>query len=85
MAIVGNGRLGNALAAALRAAGVEVSGPLGRDATPGEADAVLLCVPDAEIGAAARPCRPDSPWATARARRGSTSLGRPRGVLACIR
>jgi predicted short-subunit dehydrogenase-like oxidoreductase (DUF2520 family) len=53
VAILGNGRLGNALAAALRAAGVAVSGPLGRGATPGEADAVLLCVPDAEIAAAA--------------------------------
>jgi predicted short-subunit dehydrogenase-like oxidoreductase (DUF2520 family) len=53
VAIIGNGRLGNALAGALRAAGVQVSGPLGRNATPGEADAVLLCVPDAEIQAAA--------------------------------
>ena len=61
VAIVGNGRLGNALAAALRAAEVQVIGPLGRDAATvlgrsaplAEADAVLLCVPDAEIGAAA--------------------------------
>jgi predicted short-subunit dehydrogenase-like oxidoreductase (DUF2520 family) len=53
VAIIGNGRLGNALAGALRAAGVQVSGPLGRNAIPGEADAVLLCVPDAEIQAAA--------------------------------
>ena len=51
--IVGNGRLGNALAGALRAAGVNVSGPLGRDQAPGEADAVLLCVPDGEITTAA--------------------------------
>jgi predicted short-subunit dehydrogenase-like oxidoreductase (DUF2520 family) len=63
VAIVGNGRLGNALASALRAAGDQVIGPLGRDtatatalrsdATTAEADAVLLCVPDSEIGAAA--------------------------------
>lgn len=53
VAIVGNGRLGNALAGALRAAGVQVSGPMGRDATPGETDAVLLCVPDGEIHVAA--------------------------------
>ena len=53
VAIVGNGRLGNALAGALRAAGVQVSGPLGRGAGPGDADAVLLCVPDGEISAAA--------------------------------
>jgi predicted short-subunit dehydrogenase-like oxidoreductase (DUF2520 family) len=49
VAIVGNGRLGNAMAGALRAAGLQVTGPLGRDAAPGEADAVLLCVPDGEI------------------------------------
>ncbi len=53
VAIVGDGRLGNALAGALRAAGVEVTGPLGRDATPGSADAVLLCVPDGQIASAA--------------------------------
>src|ERR1700759_226594 len=53
VAIVGDGRLGNALAGALRAAGVHVSGPLSRGQSPGEADAVLLCVPDGEIGAAA--------------------------------
>lgn len=55
VAIVGNGRLGNALAGALRAAGVQVTGPLSRGEAMrrGEADAVLLCVPDGEIGAAA--------------------------------
>jgi predicted short-subunit dehydrogenase-like oxidoreductase (DUF2520 family) len=53
VAIVGNGRLGNALAAALRAAGVAVTGPLGRDVAVTDADAVLLCVPDGEIAAAA--------------------------------
>src|SRR4051794_8632171 len=51
-AIVGAGRLGHALAAALRAAGVEVDGPLGRGARP-QAEVVLLCVPDGEIRAAA--------------------------------
>jgi predicted short-subunit dehydrogenase-like oxidoreductase (DUF2520 family) len=54
IAIVGRGRLGPALAAALRAAGHEVLGPLGRGADPGAADVVMLCVPDAEIAAAAR-------------------------------
>ena len=53
VAIVGNGRLGNALAVALRAAGVTVSGPLRRGEAPAGVDAVLLCVPDAEIAAAA--------------------------------
>jgi predicted short-subunit dehydrogenase-like oxidoreductase (DUF2520 family) len=50
--IVGAGRLGAALAAALRGAGLAVNGPAGRrEVPPGEA--ILLCVPDAEITAAA--------------------------------
>jgi predicted short-subunit dehydrogenase-like oxidoreductase (DUF2520 family) len=53
IAIVGRGRLGPALAGALRAAGHPVLGPLGRGADGAGADAVLLCVPDAEIAAAA--------------------------------
>lgn len=53
VAIVGQGRVGHAVAAALRAAGVDVRGPLGRGATAAEADIVLLAVPDAEIAAAA--------------------------------
>jgi predicted short-subunit dehydrogenase-like oxidoreductase (DUF2520 family) len=52
-AVVGRGRLGPALAAALRDAGHEVLGPLGRDAVPTGVDVVLLAVPDAEIAAAA--------------------------------
>ena len=51
-AIVGAGRLGHALAAALRDAGLEVEGPLGRGAQP-RAEVVLLCVPDGEIRTAA--------------------------------
>jgi predicted short-subunit dehydrogenase-like oxidoreductase (DUF2520 family) len=56
LAIVGRGRLGTALAAALRNAdaGFVVDGPLGRGADGRGADAVLLCVPDAEIVLAAR-------------------------------
>jgi predicted short-subunit dehydrogenase-like oxidoreductase (DUF2520 family) len=54
IAIVGRGRLGPALAAALDAAGRRVLGPLGRGADGAGADVVLLCVPDAEIRAAAR-------------------------------
>jgi predicted short-subunit dehydrogenase-like oxidoreductase (DUF2520 family) len=57
-AVVGRGRLGAALAGALRAAGVPVDGPLGRGATGGDADVVLLCVPDAEIAAAAAAVAP---------------------------
>ena len=52
MAVVGAGRLGTALADALRERGHDVRGPLGRDETEA-ADAILLCVPDAEIEAAA--------------------------------
>ena len=53
VAIVGRGRLGTALASALREAGYQVDGPLGRGADGSGADAVLLCVPDAEIASAA--------------------------------
>ncbi|MDE3134160.1 MAG: DUF2520 domain-containing protein [Acidobacteriota bacterium] len=62
LAIIGAGRLGTAIAAALRGqAGFELTGPLGRDerlapataeGAP-SADVVLLCVPDREIAAAA--------------------------------
>jgi predicted short-subunit dehydrogenase-like oxidoreductase (DUF2520 family) len=52
-AIVGAGRLGTSLAAALREAGVAVDGPLGRGADGAGAEVVLLCVPDGEIEHAA--------------------------------
>ena len=54
--VVGAGRMGSALATALRDAGLEqVTGPLARgERCPHDADCVLLCVPDAEIGHAAR-------------------------------
>ena len=61
LAIVGAGRMGSALAAALAAAGVTVEGPLRRDeAVSIDTAAVLLCVPDAQIeaAAAALPVRP---------------------------
>lgn len=47
--VVGRGRLGRPLARALHAAGVMVTGPLGRGDDVAPADVVLLCVPDAEI------------------------------------
>jgi predicted short-subunit dehydrogenase-like oxidoreductase (DUF2520 family) len=53
LAIVGAGRLGTALAAALQSAGYAVLGPLGRGADGAGADVVLLCVPDHEISNAA--------------------------------
>jgi predicted short-subunit dehydrogenase-like oxidoreductase (DUF2520 family) len=53
IAIIGRGRMGRALAAALSRCAVEVDGPLGRGATGSDADVVLLCVPDAQIETAA--------------------------------
>ena len=53
IAVIGAGRLGTVLAAALR-----TPPPLGRGADPAGADLVLLCVPDAEIAAAAAAVRP---------------------------
>jgi predicted short-subunit dehydrogenase-like oxidoreductase (DUF2520 family) len=60
LAIVGNGRLGSAFARALRGnvPEVELVGPLGRGADPRGYDAVLLCVPDAEIASAAAAITP---------------------------
>ncbi|MFL5827887.1 MAG: DUF2520 domain-containing protein [Thermoleophilaceae bacterium] len=52
IAVVGSGRLGTALARALNTAGFEVIGPLGRGERAA-ADAVILCVPDSQIPAAA--------------------------------
>jgi predicted short-subunit dehydrogenase-like oxidoreductase (DUF2520 family) len=57
-AVVGHGRLGMALASALRAAGTRVDGPLGRGARAEGADVVLLAVPDAEIANAAASVAP---------------------------
>jgi predicted short-subunit dehydrogenase-like oxidoreductase (DUF2520 family) len=53
IAIVGGGRMGRALAGALGAAG-----PFGRGHDGAGADAVLLCVPDSEIAAAAAAVAP---------------------------
>src|SRR3954470_22609797 len=52
IAVIGPGRLGTTLASALREAGRELTGPAGRGERP-EADVLILCVPDAEIPAAA--------------------------------
>jgi predicted short-subunit dehydrogenase-like oxidoreductase (DUF2520 family) len=51
--VVGAGRLGTALAAALDRAGYPVEGPAGRGEVPAGCDAIVLCVPDAEIPSAA--------------------------------
>jgi predicted short-subunit dehydrogenase-like oxidoreductase (DUF2520 family) len=74
LGVVGRGRLGTALAAAFRQAGYEVDGPVGRGETP-HADAILLCVPDAEIAAAAETVAGAAPLV------GHTSGATPLGVL----
>ncbi len=58
IAVIGDGRLGRVLRAALTRAGRSVTGPLGRGATAEGASLVLLAVPDAEIAAAARTVAP---------------------------
>ncbi|HEY2849786.1 MAG TPA: DUF2520 domain-containing protein [Gemmatimonadaceae bacterium] len=52
IAIVGRGRLGRALAAALAEAGVTVRGPLARGEHAKPSDLFLLCVPEPELQAA---------------------------------
>lgn len=54
IAVVGLGRMGTALAAALRTAGFTVIGPLGRQGSVGDANVVVLCVPDGQIANAAQ-------------------------------
>ncbi|MDT0157621.1 DUF2520 domain-containing protein [Microbacterium sp. ARD32] len=58
LAVIGNGRLGGVLASALRQADCAVAGPLRRGEPIPASDIALLCVPDAEIVAAARAARP---------------------------
>jgi predicted short-subunit dehydrogenase-like oxidoreductase (DUF2520 family) len=60
IAVIGAGRLGSALTAALRAAGLSVAGPLGRNPDVSGASLALLCVPDGQIAAAAAAI-PDAP------------------------
>jgi predicted short-subunit dehydrogenase-like oxidoreductase (DUF2520 family) len=74
--IVGPGRLGTALAAALREAGVAVVGPAGRGEVPEGCDAIVLCVPDGEIEAAAATVAKAAPLV------GHTSGATPLSVLA---
>jgi predicted short-subunit dehydrogenase-like oxidoreductase (DUF2520 family) len=52
-AIVGQGRMGTALANAMRRAGLDVHGPLGRDADLSSAKLAVLCVPDSQIAVVA--------------------------------
>jgi predicted short-subunit dehydrogenase-like oxidoreductase (DUF2520 family) len=75
ISLVGQGRLGTALAPALRDAGYEVSGPHGRG-TPPPADLVLLTVPDGAIPEAAAAAAGVAPFI------GHTSGATPLSALA---
>src|SRR4051794_41152249 len=75
VAVVGAGRLGTALTAALRDAGIAVTGPLGRDEPPPpDADVAILAVPDAQIAAAATALPADRPDLLARPCSAATTL-----------
>jgi predicted short-subunit dehydrogenase-like oxidoreductase (DUF2520 family) len=74
--ILGPGRVGTALARALRDVGVDVEGPLGRDTRPSGCDAIVLCVPDAEIATAAEAVTAAAPLV------GHTSGATPLAALA---
>jgi predicted short-subunit dehydrogenase-like oxidoreductase (DUF2520 family) len=52
--VIGQGRMGKSMVAAMRRAGLPVVGPLGRNADVGAATVVLLCVPDSQIAVVAR-------------------------------
>lgn len=58
LTVIGAGRLGRALVEQFRASGLDVTGPLGRGADGDGLGAVLLCVPDGEIGRAAALLKP---------------------------
>jgi predicted short-subunit dehydrogenase-like oxidoreductase (DUF2520 family) len=58
ISIVGAGRLGHALAEAMRGAALPVRGPMGRGSSGEGAEIVLLCVPDSSIAEAARQIEP---------------------------
>ena len=94
--IVGPGRVGTALARALHDAGVTVEGPLGRGERPAGCDAILLCVPDAEIAAAAEVVTAAAPfvghtsgatrcprWHTRASRPSGSTLSRPSLTRVC--
>ena len=74
--VVGAGRVGTALSAALRAAGIAVDGPAGRGEVPRGCHAIVLCVPDDAIPDAAAAVAGAAPLV------GHTSGATPLGALA---
>jgi predicted short-subunit dehydrogenase-like oxidoreductase (DUF2520 family) len=79
VAVVGRGRMGRALAGALRDAGYSTPEPAGRDEVPRGVDAVVLAVPDAEIPAAAAVVAGAAPYV------GHTSGATPLTALSAAR
>jgi predicted short-subunit dehydrogenase-like oxidoreductase (DUF2520 family) len=81
VAVIGHGRLGTAIAAALEHAGVAVDGPYGRRDRPAavsaRVDAVLLCVPDSEIAAVAATIAPGAPLGHCSGATGLDALAAP--------
>ncbi|HEX5193267.1 MAG TPA: DUF2520 domain-containing protein [Solirubrobacteraceae bacterium] len=79
VAIVGHGRLGTAIASALTHVGIAVDGPYQRRdpviAAAARVDAVLLCVPDAEIAAVAAAIAPGAPVGHCSGATGLDALG----------
>lgn len=57
-AVIGAGRLGHALARAMREQGANISGPLGRGEALPHCDVVLLCVPESAIASVAAAIEP---------------------------
>ncbi len=58
LTVIGRGRMGWAIARALRQADHSVDGPLGRDGKLARPDAILLCVPDDQIAGVAADIAP---------------------------
>src|SRR3954447_5197061 len=62
IAVVGPGRMGRAMAASLAEAGYDAGELYERGDVPKGAGAILLCVPDSEIAAAAEAVRGAAPF-----------------------
>jgi predicted short-subunit dehydrogenase-like oxidoreductase (DUF2520 family) len=84
LGVVGAGRLGPALAAALSAAGYPVEGPAGRGERPLDCEAIVLCVPDAQIPAAAAAIAGAAPLVGHTSGATPLSALEPAGAAACF-
>jgi predicted short-subunit dehydrogenase-like oxidoreductase (DUF2520 family) len=84
LGVVGAGRLGTALAAGLRNAGYPVEGPAGRGERPLDCEAIVLCVPDAQIPAAAEAVAGAAPVVGHTSGATPLSALEPAGAAACF-